>query len=374
MKKDERLRRLAENVLCRSIGLKKGEKVYIEAFGVSTKALFEEFIAEAVRIGAVPFYFFNDNAFIKSFAGEASSEQMNAYGAMHRGIMEQCQAYVGIRGNDDIFALSDLGDEQNKLWSENFGRQVHMETRIPKTRWCVLRYPNETMAAFSKMSVEAFENFYFDACLLDYAKMGRAMDALQHLMEKTDRVKIIAPETHLEFSIKGIPVLKSFGSHNIPDGEVFTAPVRNSINGYVRFNTETTYMGTVFSNIFLKFENGKIVEGRSMLNDEKFQNILNIDDGSRYIGEFALGLNPYITQPILDILFDEKIGGSFHMAIGYSYDDAFNGNKSSIHWDLVQMQDEKHGGGEIWFDDVLIRRNGRFVLPELEALNSENLR
>lgn len=374
MKQDERLRKLAENVVKNSIKVQKGDKVYIESFGESTKSLLKEFINVVTQAGGIPFYFCNDNAFVKEFLRDAEPEQIEAFGKMHQEIMANSQCYVAIRGYDDVFALSELGDEANANWSKYFHRQVHIDTRIPHTRWCVMRYPNVSMAALSKMSLKDFEDFYFDACLIDYAKMGEKMTVLQKLMEKTDRVKIIAPDTHLEFSIKDIPVLKSMGTHNIPDGEVYTAPVKNSINGYVQFNTDSAYHDNIFSKIRLEFEQGRIVKAKSLVNDDLLQKILEIDEGSRYMGEFALGLNPYINKPILDILFDEKIGGSFHMAIGNSYDDAFNGNRSSNHWDLIQMQDAEHGGGEIWFDDVLIRKDGLFVLKELECLNPENLK
>lgn len=374
MKQDERLRQLAENVVNKSVKVQKGERVYIESFGGSAQNLLKEMIAAVTHAGGVPFYFCNDNGFIKEFIRDATSEQISAYAETHRQIMESSQCYIAIRGYDDVFSLSELSDEANANWSKYFHLPVHIQTRIPNTRWCVMRYPNTSMAALSKMSLKDFEDFYFDACLVDYAKMGEAMTSLKELMERTDRVKIIAPETHLEFSIKGIPVVKSMGGHNIPDGEVFTAPVKESINGYVQFNTDSAYHGNMFSKIRLEFEQGKIVKAKSLVNDELLQKILEMDEGSRYMGEFALGVNPYINKPILDILFDEKIGGSFHMAIGNSYDEAFNGNRSSNHWDLIQMQDAEHGGGEIWFDDVLIRKDGRFVLKELECLNPENLK
>lgn len=373
MKRDERIVKLAQNVVNYSIEVKKGDKVYVECFGQSALPLFEELIAAVIRAGGVPFYFCNDNAFIKDFLRDATAEQIEAYAGIHRKIMESVDAYVAVRGFDDIFALSELPMEKNTLWSKCFGEKVHTQVRLNK-RWCVMRFPNVTMAAMSKMSLKDFEDFYFNACLLDYRKMGEAMTALQKLMEKTDKVKIIAPDTHLEFSIKGIPVVKSEGKRNIPDGEVYTAPVKDSINGYVQFNTDSAYRGTVFSRIWLEFKNGQIVRASSQLNEDVLQDILETDEGSRYMGEFALGVNPHITHPILDILFDEKIGGSFHMAIGNAYDFAFNGNRSANHWDLIQMQDAAHGGGEIWFDDVLIRKDGLFVLPELECLNPNNLK
>lgn len=373
MKIDERITRQVENVLKNSVALKKGERIYIEAFGQSTLLMMQEFIRVATKMGAVPFYFYNDENLLKQVIDNADATQMETFGKIYQNIMKSSDVYIAIRGFDDIFTLATVKPEQMDLYRKYYFNPVHREVRVPNTRWCVMRYPNKTMAASSRMSLEAFEDFYFKACLVDYKKMGKAMEPLVKLMEKTDKVKIIAPNTHLEFSIKGIPVIKSEGDVNIPDGEVYTAPVKDSINGVVQFNTDTVYDGIFFSNIKLEFEKGKIIHASSLVNDDKLQEIIN-SDGARYMGEFALGLNPYVTQPILDILFDEKISGSFHMAIGNSYDVADNGNKSAVHWDLVQMQNLAKGGGEIYFDGVLIRKNGLFVIDELKGLNPENLK
>lgn len=375
VKMDSRITQLAENILCNGVKLKKGEIVYLEAFSASTKDLLNELIKVAIKLGATPFYFFNDTSFIRSSIEGANDKQIQQYTDLHKALMEKADCYVAVRGYDDMFALSDVADEYKERQNRIFQKQVHMQTRLPKTRWCVLRYPNNTMAAMSRMSVKEFEDFYFNACLLDYKKMGRAMLPLKKLMDKTSDVHIKGKDTDLHFSIKGLKSIICDGKMNIPDGEVYTAPVKNSINGYVQFNTDTTHNGVFFSNIRLEFKNGKIVKGTSVANNDKFQKILDIDAGSRYMGEFALGVNPYITHPILDILFDEKICGSFHMAIGNSYEDETNnGNVSSIHWDLVKIQTPENGGGEIWFDGKLVRKDGIFVLPELEGLNPQNLK
>lgn len=375
MRIDERITRLAENLIKNSVKLKKGEQIYIEAIGLSTMPLVQELVKAATKAGGVPFYYFNEQALQKAFIENASVAQMKAQAEIHKQLMSNSQAYIGVRGNDDLFKMSAVVPEKMNNYQKYYWNPVHSEIRVPQTKWCVLRYPNAAFAAMSKMALEDFEDFYFDACLVDYVKMGQAMKPLKKLMDKTKKVRIVAPGTEVEFSIAGIKSIICDGQMNIPDGEVYTAPVKDSINGVIQFNTDTTYMGTVFSNIRLVFKDGKIVEGHSMINDDKFQKILNIDEGSRYMGEFALGVNPFVTQPMLDILFDEKISGSFHMAIGNSYEDETNnGNKSAIHWDLVQMQDAEHGGGEIFFDEVLVRKNGRFVLPELIGLNPEKLK
>lgn len=375
MQKDERLKKYAENIVKNSVELKKGERVFIEGFSDSVKDLFNEIIVAATKAGAVPFWYFNDNAFIKSFVDNASEKQMEAFGKMHAEVMAKCDAYIAVRGYDDMFMMADIKPKQMQMYQKLFYTPVHFDIRVPKTRWVVMRYPNNTMAALSRMSTTAFEDFYFNACLLDYKKMGKAMLPLKKLMDKTDKVRLVAPGTDLSFSLKGLKAVICDGDRNLPDGEVYSAPVKNSINGVIQFNTDTVYEGEYFSNIRLEFKDGKIVKGTSTANNDKFQRLLNHDAGSRYMGEFAIGVNPYVTKPMLDILFDEKIAGSIHMAIGNSYDDeTFNGNRSDIHWDLVLIQTPEWGGGEIWFDDRLIRKDGRFVLKELEGLNPEKLK
>lgn len=375
MEIDVRLVTMAEQIVKKSLKLKKGEKVFIEGFSNSVKDLFNEVIKQATKVGAIPFWYFNDNNFIKSFVSNANEAQMKEFGRFHAEIMAKCDAYVGIRGYDDMFLLSDVKEKQMHLYQEYFYTPVHFDIRVPKTKWVVMRYPNNTMSALSRMSTEAFEDFYFKACLVDYQKMAKAMKPLQKLMDKTDKVRIVAPGTDLEFSIKGLGSVICDGQMNLPDGEVYTAPVKNSINGVIQFNTDTVYGGEYFSNIRLEFKDGKIVKGISTANNDKFQKLLDLDAGSRYMGEFALGVNPFVTKPMLDILFDEKISGSLHMAIGNSYDDVtHNGNRSAIHWDLVLIQTPEWGGGEIWFDGKLIRKNGKFVIKELEGLNPENLK
>lgn len=357
-----------------SLELKPGEKVFIETRGFSTLPMLSAMIRAATEVGAVPFYYFNDDSLAKEFINAASEEQMKMKGAFDKAIMEQCSAYVVLRAEDDLYELQDVSEDKMVMFQNHHFSQVHRDTRIPKLRWCVLRYPNSVKAAMNNMSIKQYEDFYFSSCLLDYKKMGEAMVSLKKMMEKTDRVRIIGPDTDIEFSIKGIMTVVSAGRKNLPDGEVYTAPIIDSINGHVFFNTRTDFNGYSFSNIYLEFENGKIVNSRCTGNQKSLDKILDMDAGSRYMGEFALGVNPYILSETGEGLFDEKISGSFHIAIGNSFEGTCdNGNRSNVHWDLIQIQTEQCGGGEIYFDGVLIRKDGVFVVDELLCLNPENL-
>ena len=208
---------------------------------------------------------------------------------------------------------------------------------------------------------------------MDYHRMARAMVPLHRRMEKADRVSIKGPRTALDFSIKGIGAKMCKGDRNIPDGEVFSCPVKTSINGRIQFNTPTLYSGTKFENVCLEFKDGKVVEATSN-NTRRLNEILDTDAGSRYTGEFSLGFNPYILNPMCDILFDEKIAGSLHLTPGQAYKECDNGNRSAVHWDMVLIQRPDWGGGEIWFDGELIRKDGIFLPKDLKPLNPANLK
>lgn len=287
--------------------------------------------------------------------------------------MNRMDCYIGIRGGDNISELSDVPGDKMHLYETLYSAPVHSDIRVAKTKWVVLRYPNASMAQLSNMSQEAFEEYYFNVCNLDYSKMSKAMDSLVELMNRTDKVRLTAKGTDITFSIKNIPAIKCAGEMNIPDGEVYTAPVKDSVNGTICYNTPSVYQGFTYENVKLVFKDGRIEEAAA--NDtDRINQVFQTDQGARYVGEFAIGVNPYIINPMKDILFDEKIMGSIHFTPGCCYDDAPNGNKSSVHWDLVLIQTPEYGGGEIYFDDVLVRKDGKFVLPELECLNPENLK
>lgn len=370
---DERIKKLAHGLVNYSCTVKPGEKVYINYFGSSTKDLARQLIKETYAAGGVPFVHHVDNTVLREILLGCSEEQIRLMTRLDCAEMSEMDCYIGVRGADNSAELSDVPDERMSLYETIYQQEVHHKIRVPKTKWVVLRYPDYSMSQLSGTSLEAFEDFYFDVCTLDYSKMAKAMEPLVDLMNKTDRVRLIAPGTDLSFSIRGIPAIPCAGHMNIPDGEVYTAPVRDSVNGVISYNTPSIYQGFTFENICLEFKDGKIINATSN-NNERINRVFDTDEGARYVGEFAIGVNPYVTEPMKDILFDEKICGSIHFTPGNSYDDAPNGNHSAIHWDLVLIQRADHGGGEIWFDDVLIRKDGRFVLPQLDCLNPENLR
>lgn len=364
-------RELAHMLIHHSTKAKAGELVFIQCNGFDTVQLGAACVEEATKVGAAAYLHINDPEVMKLYLNSASEETFKRLAQFELKQMKDADCFIGIRGTDNPFELSDVPAKQMEYYSKHVVGPVHIEERVKNTRWVVLRYPNSSMAQMAGQSTASFQEFYYKVCLVDYHQMAIDALPLKALMEKTDKVHIKGPGTDFTFSIKDIPAIPCCGEMNVPDGECFTAPVKTSINGTVAFNTPTLLEGTAFENIKLTFENGKVINavGATDEQTEKLNEVLDRDEGSRYIGEFALGFNPHILKPMRDILFDEKICGSFHMALGKAYEDAFNGNISDLHWDLVCIQRPEYGGGEIWFDDILIRKDGIFTLSELAPLN-----
>jgi aminopeptidase len=370
---DPRLDRLAELLVNHSTRLQAGEHLLLETFDIPDEMVVA--IVRAARaVGGHPHVALRSNRVLRALNESAAEDSLAVWADCDRHRMEKMDAYIGLRGASNVSEMAGVDDEQMKRFARIYQRPVHFEQRVNHTRWCVLRWPSPSMAQLAQMSTEAFEDFYFDVCTLDYARMDRCARPLAERMGRTDKVHIEGPgDTDLRFSIRDIPVIPCAGSHNIPDGECFTAPVRDSVNGVIHFNTPTIYNGVTFENIRLAFRDGKVVEATADGDDDQLNAILDTDDGGRYVGEFAIGFNPFILEPMKDILFDEKIAGSIHFTPGRAYDDADNGNRSEIHWDLVLIQRPEYGGGTLKFDDEVVRKDGVFVVDDLAPLNPDAL-
>ncbi len=367
---DPRYTKLAKLLVHYSTRLKKGDHILLDLIDVP-----DEFSIELIRAsretGAVPFVEVRHTRVSRELLMAMDARQAAAVRDIELFRMKKVQAYIAIRGSENASENSDVPGDRMQLYSRVL-RPV-LDYRINKTRWCVLRWPTPSMAQAAGMSTEAFEKLYFDVCTMDYAKMARAMTPLERRMKKADQVRLKSPGTDLTFSLKGIGAKMCKGDRNIPDGEVFSCPVKNSVNGVIQFNTPTIYAGTKFENVRLEFKDGKVV-GATANNSKRLNEILNTDAGARYVGEFSLGFNPYILNPMCDILFDEKIAGSLHFTPGQAYEECDNGNRSAVHWDMVLIQRPEWGGGEVWFDGELIRKNGMFLPKDLKPLNPAGLK
>lgn len=367
---DPRYTKLAELLIGYSTALKKGENILLDMMDVPDEMVVE-LMRSARRAGGTPL--------VEIRHTRVGRETMLGTDARHAALvadvelyrMKQMQAYVAIRGAANASESSDVPSDKLQLFTRTL-RPV-LDRRVDHTKWVVLRWPTPSMAQAANLSTEAFENFYFDVCTMDYRRMAKALQPLAKRMRRTDRVQLKGPGTDLSFSIKGIGAKPCDGLRNIPDGEVFSCPTLKSANGVIQFNTPTIYAGTKFENIRLELKDGRVVKATGS-NEKRLNEILDTDPGARYIGEFSLGFNPYILNPMCDILFDEKIAGSLHFTPGQAYADCGNGNKSAVHWDMVLIQRPEWGGGEVWFDGELIRKNGMFLPKDLKPLNPDRLK
>ena len=366
---DSRYDSLARVLTGHSTKLKAGERFLIDVADTP-----EEFVIALIRAAraakAEPFVIMHSGRISRELAIGVTGPQAATMAEIDLARLKKMQAYIAVRGSQNISEMSDVPQAKMALLSEKL--RPALDYRINKTRWVVLRWPTPSMAQQAQMSTEAFAEFFFRVCTLDYGAMIPGMKALKALMDRTDKVHIKGPGTDLRFSIKRIGSVICGGEHNIPDGEVFSCPVKHSVEGHVTFNAPTSARGIAFDNVRLEFSKGKIIKATSN-NTKALNEILDTDAGSRFIGEFSLGFNPHILHPMRDILFDEKIAGSFHFTPGQAYAVAGNGNKSAVHWDMVCIQRKDYGGGEVWFDGKLIRKDGLFLPPALQALNPDRL-
>ncbi len=368
---DPRYKKLAAVLLGHSVELKKDETVLIDAFDCPREMVIA--LIEGARARrAHPILNLHDAQITRALLRGGKEQQFKTHTAWQLAQMKKVDAYVAVRGSHNIFETSDIPSKDMSSYMKHY--KPVLDWRVKKTKWVVLRWPTPAMAQQALKSTAEFEDFYFDVCTMDYKRMVPGMNALKRLMDKTDEVRIVGPgETDLRFSIKGINTVTCGGSRNIPDGETFTAPIRDSVEGVLQYNVPSVYQGVSFDDIRFVFKKGKIVEASSS-NSKRMNQILDSDPGARYIGEFSLGFNPYVLEGMRDTLFDEKMAGSFHFTPGQAYEEADNGNRSQVHWDIVCVQRKAFGGGEIYFDGKLIRKNGLFLPASLQKLNPDYLK
>ncbi|WP_423363132.1 aminopeptidase [Mycoplasma sp. P36-A1] len=365
--RDERINKVAKMLVEYSVSIQPDEIVRIMAYDFESKPLVKELIKEIYNKGGIPVAEFIDEEVASLQMQHASEKRINTLAKWEMQKTKDMDAYILIRGKSNEYEMNKV--PQEIIQKNALANKEAQHIRVNERKWVLLNYPTNMFANNAKMGFDEYQDFFYDVMLVDYPKMYENAKPLKELMDKTDKVRIESDTTNLTFSIKGINSVICAGSNNVPDGEVFTAPVKDSVNGHVQYNTITSASGVEFKNVYLEVKDGKIIKATSETNNDKIESVFNTDEGARYFGEFALGLNPKINKPVGDILFDEKIYGSFHLTPGQAYEDANNGNNSAIHWDLVCIQTPEHGGGKIYFDDELVRENGDFVKNELKSLN-----
>lgn len=358
--------KLSETIVHYSLDVKPNDKVLITCTS-ECKPLVLKLIDAITAAGAVPIVELGDDEIDAYSLRHTSDERIRLLADMAEFDVDHFDCFIHIRYTKNEYETKNVPAEVRRKLGE--AKEHADDIRINERRWTLLNYPSVVDAYKAGMPTEEFFQYAVDVMNVDYKRMYDAILPLKELMEKTDQVRIVGPNTDISFSIKGIPAIPCCGKANIPDGEIYTAPVKESVNGTITYNTPCPYQGNIYTNVSLTFENGKIIKATCDQDNDTLNEIFDTDEGSRYVGEFSFGVNPKILDPMGDILYDEKILGSIHFTPGRAYKDAFNGNLSSVHWDMVLVQRPEYGGGEIYFDGKLIRKDGKFVLPELEALN-----
>jgi len=368
---DPRNARLAEIIVSHSLRVEPGEVVLIESIDLAN-GLPSDLVDAVQHAGGIPLLYLRSQGLLRQLLVRGDEREVALRAEVELFQLKRSQAYVAIRAPENVSEHADVPAEKVALNGRLLQKPVHADYRVNHTKWLVLRYPTPSMAQLAGMSTRAFEDLYYRVCTLDYGRMADAIAPLAERMRGTRGVRIVGPGTDLRFSIEGIGAVPCEGRRNLPDGECFSAPLKDSVHGVIAYNAPSLYLGTTYTDVRLVFEGGRIVQASGQPQD-RLDALLDSDEGARYVGEFSLAFNPYLVSPIKDVLFDEKISGSLHFTPGQAYALADNGNRSQIHWDLVLIQRPEYGGGEVWFDDELIRKDGRFVIPELLALNPERL-
>lgn len=352
----------AEKICHYACELKAQEKVWIECVGLNAVPLVKEICREARQIGAIPFVKLVDTEISRQLLADSDDLYWQSHCELDgEAKMAEMDAYIGIRASENIYETSEVSAEKQESYSKYYLKPVHLEKRVKGTKWVVMRYPSPAFAMNAKMSTASFEKFYYEACLLDYSALEKAMQPLHDLLKKTDMIHLKGEGTDISFSVKGQNWIPCVGKRNLPDGEIFSSPILDSVNGHITY-VASVYQGKPFDYVKLFVKDG-VVQHFESSNQEALELILNTDKGAKRFGEFAFGTNTAIQQPMFDILFDEKIYGSNHLTLGQDYEEASNGNASQIHWDLVNI------GSDVYCDGLLIRKGRLFVLDNLQALN-----
>ena len=355
---DPRLNKMADILINYSLKVKKGERVLIAA-DILAKPLvlviYEKLIKRGVAEARIQF---DSYEFAEIYYKNASDKQIKTFPKISFSEMKQIDCYLAIRASGNRKALSKI-DAFIIAGRERVTRPI-LDWRAEKTRWVIANFPCEAFAQEAEMSLTEYEDFVFKGvCDVNWKKLAQNQKKINKLVNKTKNVRIIAPDTDLTFSIAGRKAINDDGEKNMPGGEVFTSVVENSTTGYIKYSYPAIYMGRELNNVRLEFKNGRVVKAMADKNEKDLNKIIDMDKGARFLGEFGIGNNFQITRFTKDILYDEKIGGTIHLALGKGYKETLSKNKSALHWDMIC---DLRKGGELWFDKKLVQKNGKWLI------------
>lgn len=354
---DPRWQHLADILVNYSTGVKKGERVLITMMETETFPLAKAVYAATVKAGGLPFVEFQSAYLERDLMRLGSDEQVDWVCEMQAKGMEWADAYIGLRGARNPNEFSDI--EANKIAGHKRSMGKISSMRNDLTRWVLIRVPNESFAQQASTSLEEMMSFFFNATLRDWESESIRWQEICNHFQSYETVRITGRETDITFSTKGRIYEVADGHKNMPDGEIFTAPVDDSAEGSIYFEFPGVYMGLLVEGIRLEFRKGEVVNASAEKNEDLLHQLLAMDEGARRLGEFGVGLNYGIDRFAYDILYDEKIGGTIHLALGRAYAENKGVNKSALHWDIVKDLREI---GQIFLDGKLILENGIFLI------------
>jgi len=362
----DQLTELAEQIVGHSLRLEENDRVLIDVVGEADE-LVTATLTKVYEAGAQPFLRTISTDHLKTIVRGGSEVYMKHWADVDRFQMRGISAYLRIRADENLYDWSDIPQDRFTQYVNHY-RLPQQEAIAKLSKWLMIQYPTHGMAQQARMSTPAYQELYFRSSCMDYARLAEAAKPLQDLMAQVDKVRIEAVDTDFQFRIRGIPSYMCDGRYNLPDGELFTAPLAESAEGEIRFNIPSAFMGIQFEQVRFKVNKGHVIHADSSQR-ELLRSIIGSDFGASRFGEFGIGLNPFIRMPTNHVSMDEKMGGSIHLALGQAFEYADNGNKSAIHWDFVQCHFQEFGGGNVYFDNQLVRRDGLYVHPQLLALN-----
>lgn len=354
---DKRWAQLGDLLVNYSMAVKPGEKVMIAFVEVETYPLVHAIYRSCLQAGALPQVQFLSEELNRLVLVHGTPEQIGWVPEIEAYGMEWADVYFGLRGAHNLDVFWDIPAEKLSLLRQAMGKISTL--RWQKTRWCLLRVPNAALAHQAGVDEETITDMFFNACFLDWPVVSQEWRRWADDLTKGDQIRIIGKGTELSFSTEGRTWDVAAGHSNMPDGEIATAPVESTIDGVIYFDFPGVLGGRLVHDIRLRWEQGKLVEATSSTNQDFLRSVLNTDAGASLIGEFAIGTNPEVNYFCKDILIDEKIGGTIHIALGRAYPKVGGTNQSAIHWDIIKDMRQE---GEIYLDDELVFRNGKVLL------------
>ncbi len=351
---DPRIEKLADILVNYSIKIKKGDVIEVST-GYEAKELALEVCRLIIKKGALPRVHVGLDGYAYTYFKYATEEQLTRYPKIAVYEAKNSDGSISIGAEYNTKELTNI--DPKKMAMRKKATKILSDIHLKKNNWVICEFPTNSLAQDAEMSLQEFEEFCYSATNIAWAKVSKQQDKLKKILDKGKTVRIKSPDTDLTFSIKGRQGIKCDGHRNMPDGEVFIAPVEKSTNGYIKYSYPAIREGKEVDGIRLEFKNGEVVKAEAAKNEKLLKEMIKLDKGSKYLGEFGIGVNYGIKKFVKQILFDEKIGGTIHLALGMAYKEGGGKNESALHWDMIK--DMKNG--ELYIDGKLIQKNGKFT-------------